>query len=330
MTDATDPTLVAIRERLEAFLRSDRSDAGLSVDRVAPVPDGHSGFTYFVDAHTGSTALRYVLRVPPPGARAAGPADVIRQGRIMRALASRRLPVPRIVASCEDPAVLDGRPFILMERIAGASFREALATYGSAAIAGATVECLRRVHAVPRAESGLAGEEPMPLGGELDRWSALMQRGVSDLVGGASTLAERLRARMPAPVEPVLVHGDYHYGNLLFGGAEVVAILDWEIAQVGQPLLDLATLCVIADRRAFATDPNPGGAVEVTSEELVRLYGADPEAMTWYLALGCYKYAAIFAYNLGLHRRGKRVDPHYEELAPTITGLIARGRDLVS
>ena len=324
--DVTDATLLTVRERLEAHLRSALAAPDLAIDRIVPVPQGHSGFSYFVDAGD----RRFVLRLPPPGARIAGPADVLRQGRIMAALAAEGLPVPRIVTASGDPSVLDGRPFIVMERVTGAPFDEVLPTVGSDAVARATVACLRRLHAVPLERSGIGDEPAMPLSAEIDRWSALMQRGVAELTGGSDALAQRLRDRTPAEARPVLVHGDYHYGNLLYRGAGVVAILDWEIAQVGQPLLDLATLCVIADRRAFATDPNPGGAVAVTGEQLVRFYGADPDLMRWYMALGCYKYAAIFAYNLGLHRRGKRVDPHYERLAPTIGGLIARGRELAA
>ena len=81
------------------------------VNSVRPIPEGHSGFTYFVDGD-------YVLRLPPPGARIAGPADVVRQGRIMSALRGAGLPTPAIRMMSSDPSV-DGRPFILMERVDG-------------------------------------------------------------------------------------------------------------------------------------------------------------------------------------------------------------------
>jgi aminoglycoside phosphotransferase (APT) family kinase protein len=316
----------AIREPLAAFLRGALAEPALKIDRLEAVPEGHSGFTYFVDAGPRS----YVLRLPPPGARTAGPADVVRQGRIMRALGAAGLPVPAVPISCEDPTALDGRPFILMERVEGNSFKETVKTQGSAAVARATVECLRRLHAVPLASTGIGDEPPKPLTDEVTRWTELLKRGVTELTEGATELEAELRGRMPTEGKPALVHGDYHYGNLLFDGTRVAAILDWEIAQVGQPLLDLASLCVIAERRRFPGDPNPGGVVETTTDELIALYGADSAQMRWYVALGCFKYAAIFAYNLGLHRRGKRVDPHYETLVATITGLLARGSELIS
>src|SRR5206468_8736410 len=85
---------------------------------IEPIPEGHSGFTYFVDVKDNDGPTRYVLRLPPPGVRIAGPADVIRQGRIMSALHLSGLPTPAISLMSEEP-VVDGRPFILMERVAG-------------------------------------------------------------------------------------------------------------------------------------------------------------------------------------------------------------------
>jgi aminoglycoside phosphotransferase (APT) family kinase protein len=117
---------------------------------------------------------------------------------------------------------------------------------------------------------------------------------------------------------------------MLFRGPEVVAVLDWEIAQVGQPLLDLGCLCVVSERRNFENAPNPGGSVDLPVEDLYALYGAEPGEMNWYLAMSLYKYAAIFGYNLMLHRRGKRPDPMYELLTDTITGMIAEGVKLLS
>src|SRR5258708_17043920 len=83
---------------------------------VELIPEGHSGFTYFVDTEDAEGPTRYVLRLPPPGARIAGPADVFRQGRIMSALHNAGLPVPAIRVSSSDP-VIDGRPLILMEAV---------------------------------------------------------------------------------------------------------------------------------------------------------------------------------------------------------------------
>src|SRR5438128_11966692 len=100
----------------EELIRADlEARLGFGVKAVDAIPEGHSGFTYLVTAESG----QYVLRIPPPGTRIAGPADVVRQGRIMSALHAAGLPAPAIRMMSSDP-VIDGRPFILMERVDGA------------------------------------------------------------------------------------------------------------------------------------------------------------------------------------------------------------------
>jgi aminoglycoside phosphotransferase (APT) family kinase protein len=118
---------------------------------------------------------------------------------------------------------------------------------------------------------------------------------------------------------------------MLFGpGPRVAALVDWEIAQVGQPLLDLACLVVVT-HASRSGDQVPGaGKVTVDDRDLLEMYGADPHEFGWYLALSYYKYAAIFGYNLMLHRRGKRPDPIYEERTTTIVSFIAEGLRLMT
>ena len=184
---------------------------------------------------------------------------------------------------------------------------------------------LKRLQALPLAGTGIGDEEPVSLQAEMMRWAMLMQRAPEELTTRAGELGGLLAAHVPAERAPTLVHGDFHYGNMLFHGAQVVAVLDWEIAEIGQPLLDLGCLCVVSVRRHYHDAPNPGGAIDVSVEDLYRLYGTDADEMRWYLALSIYKYASIYGYNLMLHRRGKRPDPMYEGLTDTIKGMIDDG-----
>src|SRR6266487_5577255 len=99
----------------ESVIRADLAGAiGEPVLDLQPIPEGHSGFTYWVEL----SGRRAVLRLPPPGARIAGPADIPRQGRIMQALHARGRPVPEIIAMSTEP-VVDGRPYVLMEALPG-------------------------------------------------------------------------------------------------------------------------------------------------------------------------------------------------------------------
>ena len=279
------------------------------VRAVHAIPEGHSGFTYWVELD----GRRGVLRLPPPGARIAGPADIPRQARIMAALHRQGLPVPAIVATSAGP-VVDGRPFVLMEAIDGDRVEQAIdAGSNPLQLASSAVEVLRRFQAVPREKTGIGAEDPLPLQGEVARWTWLMERAPLELTGQAPRLAHLLAERQPQPGPPVLVHGDYHFGNMLFDRGRVAAVVDWEIAQLGQPLLDLCCISLS----------------HVAADSVREMYGADPDDYRWYLALTYYKYAAIFGYNLMLHRRGKRPDPSYEQRTDTILGFIAQGVGLL-
>lgn len=247
----------------------------------------------------------------------------------MAALHAAGLPAPAISVLSTDP-VVDGRPFVLMEAVEGTRIEQASLEHSALDIAGSAVHVLKRLHALPLERTGIGDEAPVGLEAEMLRWLWLMERAPAELTKRASDLGGLLAGRIPDQREPTLVHGDYHYGNMLFRGPEVVAVLDWEIAQIGQPLLDLGCLCIVSHRRRYEGAPNPGGSIDVAIEDLYRLYGADAEEMRWYLALSLYKYASIFGYNLMLHRRGKRPDPMYEGLTDTIVGMIEEGIELLA
>lgn len=290
---------------------------GEDVRAIRPIPEGHSGFTYWVDL----ASRLAVLRLPPPGARIAGPADIPRQARVLAALHRAGVPVPGVLASSADPSV-DGRPFYLVEAIDGQRIEVEAGEAADADIAGSAVDVLRRMQAVPVAETGIGEETATGPAEEVDRWSWLLERSPRELTGEAPRVAALLHDTRPAERPPVLVHGDYHYGNMLFRQGRVVALLDWEIAQLGQPLLDLACLAMVARATDVGVIPG-GGAVRVPENDLLRWYGGDAAEFRWFLALTYYKYAGIFGYNLMLHRRGKRPDPIYETRTGTITEFIA-------
>jgi aminoglycoside phosphotransferase (APT) family kinase protein len=316
------------RANEEAHLERDleRAWPGVRVSSLERIPESHSGFTYRLRAELDGRPFAGVLRLPPPGARPVGPADVGRQARIMEAVRAAGLPAPAILASAEQP-VLDGRPFIVMESVVGDRIETAVTTTAPRELLAKAFAAIRAIHELPPAATGIEYEGAVDPAGEVQRWRAVRTRTAGGLPTRATELEDRLFAALPAARSPRLVHGDYHLGNLLFRNGEVVAVLDWEISELGQSPLDEAVLCLLAIRQPFG-EPQPGAAAALPLDEMVALADCGPD-FPWYLAATCHKYGVILDYNLSLHRRGRRVDPAYERQLKTIPGLIEAGIDLL-
>lgn len=290
------------------------------------IPESHSGFTYWVEAEREGHRTEAVLRLPPPGARPVGPADVARQARIMDTLASTPVPVPEILAYSADP-VIDGRPFVLMAKVEGDGLEPALATMTPHELMRTAFATIDQIGAVPPPATGIGDEAVTEPAAEVHRWTALRERAPADLVSRAPELEAKLLRSTPATGRVRLVHGDYHPGNLVFRAGAVAAVLDWEIAHLGVTASDKAGLCLLAIRERFG-ERYSGEAAAIPLESMVTM--ADEPDFGYVLAATCHKYAAILGYNLGLHRRGKRVDPVYEGLTRTIPGLIDVGLELMA
>ncbi|XVQ11047.1 phosphotransferase family protein [Spirillospora sp. CA-255316] len=312
-----DPALAAALERAWPGAR----DVSLR-----PVPESHSGFTYWVEAELEGRRTEAVLRLPPPGARPVGPADVARQARLMEALAQTAVPVPEILAYSAEP-VIEGRPFVLMGRVEGDSGEAALASMTPHALMRAAFEAIDLIGAVPSPATGIGGEGVTEPADEVRRWARLRERAPAELLRRAPELEAKLIEGAPPVGRVRLVHGDFHPGNLVFRGGAVVAVLDWEIAHLGVTASDKASLCMLAIRKRFG-ESYSGAAAAIPLEDMVAM--ADEPDFDHVLAATCHKYASILGYNLGLHRRGKRVDPVYEGLTKTIPGLVDVGLELMT
>lgn len=324
------PRAPEIEAALTAHLRAATAGRIRAAGDLAWFGDGHSGFTYSVELDEAGARRRAVLRLSPPGARLRGPADIGRQGRIVGSLAGSAVPVPEVIACASEPAVAD-RAYMLIELVPGVSW-EAVCEAGGGdadALAAAAVGCLRELHSLaPYVD---LGEAPLSPREEARRWLPLLERAPSRVRAGGELLLAALEELPPSAVGPRRIHGDYHFGNLLFGPDHaVVAVLDWEISSLGHPLADLGTMVVGALRRArYPEEPNSMGDVPVAPRRLIELYGAGEEEAAWFAACACLKYAAIIGYNYELHRRGKREDPEYARLVGTMQGLPRDGLEIL-
>ncbi|OZD11373.1 phosphotransferase family protein [Rhodococcus sp. 06-156-3C] len=311
---------------LELRVAAVLAERGITLSDFETLPGGHSGLTY--RAHTSDGDI--VIKAVPDGQKSIGRHDMLRQAAILGALADADVPVPRIIAvDRTEPA------WFAMELIEGQSLEPVLddpavdpAVASSRMLRAA--EVLPRLHAVDL--STLPGADaPLSPADELERWARTLGAVPTELVVGGEDLLNLLRADIPEPVEPVLVHGDYRLGNIISCGNEPAALIDWEIWSIGDPRVELGWFLVFADGTNF-----PGVGREVpglpSTDALISAYTGPTRTlpdMAWFDALGRLKMAAIMGHNLRRHREGRHIDPDQEKLPATIDRLIGTGTALL-
>ncbi|BBJ39253.1 aminoglycoside phosphotransferase [Streptomyces antimycoticus] len=323
MSMATEvPELAArVRDRLA------RHHPGAPVGELTVLPGGHSGLTYEVAAGDA----RYVVKAVPPGQRPVGRNDVLRQARVLGALAGSTVPVPGVVAVDETQPAWFAMDFAAGEAVEPVLDDHEVDPGTSRARMLEIASVLRRLHGTDVDTPGLDAPAPLDAAGELARWSRTLRAVPTELRPGGEELLARLADDVPRGLPPVLLHGDFRLGNVLCVGERAVAVVDWEIWSVGDPRIDLGWFLLFADHRNF---PQLGHAVSGLpgEAELLDTYldgrPALP-AMDWFRALGRMKMAAIMGHNLRRHREGKHHDPDQERLPPTIAAMIRTARDIL-
>jgi aminoglycoside phosphotransferase (APT) family kinase protein len=147
-------------------------------------------------------------------------------------------------------------------------------------------------------------------------------------------LRERLRATLPRDPRIGCVHGDFQWSNCLYDRGRLIAVIDWELAQTGAVLLDLGWLCLFSDSDSWV-DANLLPEHIRTPDEVISLYRefapfpVEDSDVRWFRAFSGYRFGVITAFNLMLHRRGKRPDPTWEEIALSAPRLFERGLELL-
>lgn len=259
---------------------------------------------------------RWVLRRPT-----AGPADDPgREFRVLTALAGTDVPVPAPLLA-GDPDVL-GAPFHLLAYVPGAVVRTAadvdrvLPTPADVrTVTTALVDVLARLHSIDPAAVGLAdlGGPPGRLGRQLARWQRRLDGVRSRELPGMDDLISSLAATLPVTDgRPAVLHGDYKLDNLVLDPVgRIAAVLDWETAELGDPLVDLGLAVAFYDAFPAVVDrPDLTVRGGLSAAEMIHRYagatGAEVAGMTWYIGFGLFTIAVICE---GLHHRRVRGGP---------------------
>lgn len=325
-----------LRDNLAVFhISDDGSSAPLEVRQF---PGGYSNLTYLL--RQGNR--EWVLRRPPFGSQVKTAHDMGREFRVLSRLGELYPKAPRALAHCDDLEVL-GAPFYVMERVRGVVLRGPEAPVGFElaperlrALGEAAIDGLVELHAVDYAAAGL-GDFGRPEGyverqvrGWKERWTKARTEPVPDLDRAAAWLSENL----PAESGAALVHNDYKFDNLVLDPAHharVVAVLDWEMATVADPLMDLGTtLGYWVDPedapalRALAFGPTalPGG---LRRAEVVERYaqrsGREVGGVLFYYVFGLFKIAVIAQQIYFRYRQGLTKDPRFARLGEGVLAL---------
>ncbi|MFC9270770.1 phosphotransferase family protein [Streptomyces zhihengii] len=271
------------------------------------IGDGHSNVTYLVRRGGESVVLRRGPRPPLPRSTH----DMVREARIQRILGGHGIPVPEIVAVCEDASVL-GVPFYLMRRLDGTVVTDTvpahLAPAAQRRAAGeAVVDALVALHGidVTRGELASLGSPGGYLRRQVDRFRGLWEVNTTRALPAVERIADWLARNLPPSQAASVVHGDFRMGNLMFAPrapARILAILDWEMATLGDPLADLGYLTATWSEAGAVATPleltpvtrEPG---HLTRRELAERYrsrtGLDLTPLPWYQTLALWK-AAVF------------------------------------
>lgn len=332
--------------RLERYLQQELCDESgtLSVEQF---PSGFSNLTYLL--RLGDREL--VLRRPPFGNTVKSAHDMGREYGVLSKLSGVYPPSPKPLVYCDDPAIV-GAEFYVMERRRGVVLRgadppESLKSSPDLArqLCEAFIDNLAALHRLDYRAAGL-GDLGRPEGyieRQVTGWTKRYQQARTDDVSQIEQLGEWLIAHQPPNGAAALIHNDYKYDNLLLDPNDltrIVALLDWEMATIGDPLMDLGTTLAYwvepgdseAERqRAFGPTMAAGS---LTRQQLVERYrkqtGFDVPAPLFYYAFGLFKLAVIVQQIYARYHHGLTQDKRFARLNQMVESLGIRGSEAIN
>lgn len=320
-------------DALERYLRANWP-AFESIEGVQQFPGGYSNLTYLLKTNAGEA----VLRRPPFGANIKSAHDMSREYRVLSKLEGVLDAIPQPILYCEEESVI-GAPFYLMERVEGIIIRGNLAKQlkwppeQMRQVSEAAVDMLARLHSIDIEQAGLSdlGKPEGYIERQVEGWIKRYYKAETDKVPAMDALAEWMRANQPAEMRPSLIHNDFKYDNLVLQPEPpyaIRAILDWEMATVGDPLMDLGTTL------AYWTEPKeakrmPLAAANLTwlpgnlnRQEVLERYaaqrGIDIKNPLFYYVYGAFKIGVIVQQIYYRYKKGHTQDPRFADLLKAV------------
>jgi aminoglycoside phosphotransferase (APT) family kinase protein len=307
---------------------------GARIDGLHAMP-GHAGlsFGFTVSDATGELD-KLVVRMPPKGVRRAGNTDVLRQVPLLQQLGAAGVKVAPVVWWDADEQWFDV-PYFMVRYLRGSTYtvRAPGPEFAGVPVADVfrhAVEALAAAHRVDVTD----WEQPKSLQTEIDYWVPITQKAAEkEWIGMAERTRELLLAALPADPHVGVFHGDFQTNNVLFDGADVVAVVDWEISGMGAQLLDIGWFLFMNDAESWFDSAGLEGVPPF--EDIVGWYSdavGRPVAVddvAFYRALSGYRFGVISGLNVMLHRTGKRHDPEWERIALSVPAMFRRACQLL-
>jgi aminoglycoside phosphotransferase (APT) family kinase protein len=331
-----------ILEPLRRFL--DERGLGGGEIVATPIGEGHSNVTYLITRDGLEAVLRRPPRPPlPPSAH-----DVLREARLLRALADTPARVPAVLAVCDDETTI-GSPFYVMEYIEGEVMVASIPSYLDVPeqrrqIAWDLIEALAEIHAVDWRAVGLEGfgKPTGYLERQLRRFLGLWEINKTREIPAVERLGAWLADNLPESGPATIVHGDFRLGNTIYAPhapAHLEAVLDWEMATIGDPLADVGYLCMMWTEPG---DPEGGlrealGAITrregfPTRAELIERYeqrtGRSMRDLRWYTTLAVWKSVVFMEGNYKRAIAGSTDDPYLKTFGEGVLELADRAEDV--
>lgn len=311
--DSIPDAIATVREIARASGREVAPDLQIQL-----ISGGKSNLTYRV--RNGDE--RWILRRPPLGDVVRGAHDVAREYRVMTALGTTDFPVPETVGLL-DPAPTIDRAAYVMAEVDGRVLRtrsdvEVLTLPERARLADSLVRTLATLHSLNPESVGLAdlGRPDGFLQRQLERWSRQLVAVSDRELGGVSEVVTILQKHLPPQSPAGIVHGDYRLDNVMVSHSDpsqIVAVLDWEMATIGDPLADLGMLLMFWDEPGRGWNPITNGLMAFegmpSAREAAQVYmgarGLTGHALAWYVLFAQFKLAVIMEQIAVRYRRGQ-------------------------